>query len=93
MVPTPTADRLYEHGRMDKDSMKVVAAFILREAEMAASGVGMGADMQFIHEGNMGVHYLCSGVVKEIQELIPKIQESLWGDWNAKVKIPSHFSG
>jgi 20S proteasome alpha/beta subunit len=87
------ADRLYEHGRLDKDSMKVVGAFILREAEKAAAGVGMGSEIQFIHEGDKNVHRLSPGVVKEIQDLIPKIQESLWGDWGAKVKIPAEYSG
>jgi hypothetical protein len=53
----------------------------------------MGADMQFIHEGDKNVHYLFSGVVKEIQDLIPPIQESLWADWKVKIKIPEHFSG
>ena len=86
-------DRLYQHGRLNKDSMKVMAAFILREAEQAVSGVGMGADMRFIHEGDKSIHYVSSGVIKEIQSLIPSIQESLWADWTAKVKIPSHFSG
>ena len=82
------SDRLYEYGRLDKDSMKILGAFILREIEKAASGVGMGADLQFIHEGDRSVHYLHSGVIKEIQVLIPKIQDSLWVDWTDKVKIP-----
>lgn len=107
LIPSPTyaaagsgkaiadylADRLYEHGRLDKDSLKVVGAFILREAEKAAAGVGMGADMQFIHEGDRSVHHLSPGVVKELQELIPPLQESIWNDWSGRVKIPAHLAG
>jgi len=87
------ADRLYEYGKLDKDSMKVLAAFILREAEKAASGVGMGADVQFIHEGEKYVHYLFSGVIKEIQECIPSLGDSLWEHWKANVTIPSRLAG
>lgn len=87
------ADRLYQHGRLDKDSMKVMAAFILREVEHSVSGVGMGADMRFIHEGEKTIGYIFSGVIREIQALIPSIQESLWADWKARVAIPQHYSG
>lgn len=87
------ADRLYEYGRLDKDSMKVLAAFILRETEKAASGVGLGADMWFIHEGDTSVHRIPTGVIREFQALIPPIEESLWSDWKDKVKIPQHFAG
>ena len=87
------SDRLYQYGRLDKDSMKILAAFVLREAEKAASGVGMGADMWFIHEGDKSVHIIPTGVIREFQALIPEIEDSLWADWKAKVKIPAHFSG
>jgi 20S proteasome alpha/beta subunit len=87
------ADRLYEYGRLDKDSMKIVGAFILREAEKSAAGVGMGADIQFIHEGDKSVHYLSPEVVKKLQDLIPPIQESIWDDWKVKVKIPESLLG
>jgi len=87
------ADRLYECARIDKDSLKVLGAFILRETEKAAAGVGLGADIQFIHEGDKSVHHLFSGVVKEIQNLIPQVSESLWSDWTAKVRLPQHLAG
>lgn len=87
------ADRLYEYGRLDKDSMKIMGAFILREAEKASAGVGLGNDMWFIHEGDKSVHLISKGVVKEIQDAIPSLAESLWADWKAKVQIPPHFAG
>jgi len=87
------SDRLYEYGRLDKDSMKVLATFILRETEKAASGVGLGADMWFIHEGDTSVHRISTGVIREFQALIPSIEESLWSDWKTNVKIPQQFTG
>jgi 20S proteasome alpha/beta subunit len=86
------ADRLYQYGRLDKDSMKVMAAFILREAEKAADGVGP-ADMWFIHEGDQTIHMLSPGSVKEIQDCIPKLTESLWSDWKNRVNLPSRLAG
>jgi 20S proteasome alpha/beta subunit len=87
------ADRLYQPGRLNKDSMKILAAFILREAERTTAGVGLGADMWFIHEEDKTVHIIPTGVVRELQALIPPIERSLWSDWEDKVKIPRHFSG
>jgi 20S proteasome alpha/beta subunit len=87
------ADRLYEYGRHDKDSMKMLTAFILREAEHAAAGVGLGNDVWFIHEGDKSVHMISKGVVKELQDLIPPLEESLWADWRARVTIPPQYSG
>ena len=87
------AGRLYEYGRQEKDAMKVLAAFILREAERAASGVGLGADMWFIHEGDKSAHCIPTGAIRELQALIPEIQESIGSDWKDKVKIPQYLSG
>jgi 20S proteasome alpha/beta subunit len=87
------SDRLYEYGRLDKDSMKVLAAFILREAEESSAGVGLGADMMFIHEGDKSIHILSKGVVKEIQECVPSLKESLWSHWKDHVKLPERLVG
>jgi 20S proteasome alpha/beta subunit len=87
------ADRLYEHGRLDKDSLKVVGAFILREAEKAAAGVGMGGEIHFIHEGGRQVETLFPDAVKAIQDCLPGLGESLWSHWKENVKIPKDFAG
>jgi 20S proteasome alpha/beta subunit len=87
------ADRLYEYGKLDKNSMKILAAFILREAEKSTAGVGIGNDMWFIHEGDKSVHILPNGPIQWIQQAIPPLSESLWSDWKSKVSLPKHFSG
>ena len=50
------ADRLYEHGRLGKRDLVILAAFILREAGESSIGVGMGANMVFINEGDKAMH-------------------------------------
>lgn len=87
------ADRIYEYGHLDKDGMKIIAAFILREAEKAAVGVGLGADIWFIHEGEKAVHILSKGVVKEIQDCIPPISDSLWFHWKEHITLPPRLLG
>lgn len=87
------SDRLYAYGQLDKNAMKILVAFILRETEKAASGVGMGANMRFIHEGDQNVHHLSSGTVKELQDCIPSLQDSIWDHWKANVKVPSRLAG
>jgi 20S proteasome alpha/beta subunit len=42
------ADRLYKYGHLDRACTLGLAAFIFREAQRTASGVGLGADMVFI---------------------------------------------
>jgi 20S proteasome alpha/beta subunit len=85
------ADRLYEYGRLDKDSIKVLAAFILREAEHVVASVGLGADIWIINDGETAIHMLSKGVVKEIQDCIPRLEESLWSHWKDNVKLPLHL--
>ena len=77
------ADRLFGssqfggHTVLDKELMKKLGAFILREAEKSVDGVGMGADMWFIHEGNKSVQRFSSDEVKRIQDCIPLLNDAL----------------
>ncbi len=86
------ADRLYEYGRLDKDALKTVAAFILREAEESSAGVGMGADMVFIHEGDKSLHFTHSVAVKKLQAAIPSVSDALRSYWAQNLKIPERLS-
>jgi 20S proteasome alpha/beta subunit len=55
------ADRLYVpymHGQLDKGMVGLLAAFILREAERSVVGVGMGANMVFINEGESAFSFV-----------------------------------
>jgi len=81
------ADRLYEFGRLEKQSLATVAAFILREAGESSIGVGSGANMNFIHDGDKSIGYM-SGVVKEMQDGIPSLAEAINSYWPGHVKFP-----
>ena len=87
------SDRLYEYGRLDKDSMKVLATFILREAGESSAGVGMGADMMFINEGEKAIHYIFSGSIKEIASGIPSLSDAIWSYWKDHAKLPERLAG
>ena|ERR1017187_4120590 len=82
------ADRLYEYGKLTKDALKVVAAFIFREAEASSAGVGLGVDMRFIHEGDRSIHFIPSSSVKAIQVAIPSLSEAIQSYWAENLKIP-----
>jgi 20S proteasome alpha/beta subunit len=75
------ADHLYKDG-MDKSALSLVAAFILREVERKAVGVGMGFDMVFIHDGNQGRQYLGRDTIKKLQGDIPPLSEAVFPAWN-----------
>ena len=74
---------LYDYGRREprrpqphflneSRAMGVFAAFILREAQRSSSGVGLGADMVFIHEGNKSLYPIAPPQVKkELEECLP----------------------
>ena len=87
------SDRLYQYGRLDKDSMKVLTTFILREAGESSAGVGMGADMMFINEGEKAIHYISSGSIKEIEAEIPSLSDAIWSYWKEHAKIPGRLAG
>ncbi len=82
------ANRLFHFDRLDRPTLAILAAFILREAEHSASGVGLGADMKFIDDGGHCRRELFKDQVKELQELIPSVEDAVYAYWKDRVKIP-----
>jgi 20S proteasome alpha/beta subunit len=80
------ADRLYKHGLPD-DFLATLAAFILREAENSASGVGLGSDMIFISPGGSRF-VLSTDSVKDIQDGIPSLVDAIYAHWAEHIKVP-----
>jgi hypothetical protein len=83
------ADRLFHYDRMDKGALALLAAFILREAEASASGVGLGNDMVFIHDKGNELHFIHKDKVIELQSGIPKLEDSLLSHWTQHATIPA----
>jgi 20S proteasome alpha/beta subunit len=82
------AGRLYEFGELDKKELVTVAAFILREAADSCPGVGMGANMVWIRDGDKFTHFIPPKAVKLIQEGIPKMRDAVNSYWLQHAKIP-----
>ena len=82
------ADRLYEPGRLCKRDLLTLAAFILREAGESSIGVGMGANMVFINEGDKAMHFMGPGAVKEMQDGIPSLSDAIQDYWPGKINFP-----
>ena len=80
------AYRLYKHG-LPNDSLAVLAAFILREAENSASGVGLGSDMVFISSNGL-LQFLHTESIEEIQAGIPPLADAISSYWNQHVTVP-----
>jgi len=75
------ADRLYKEG-MDNNLLKLLAAFIFREAERKASGVGMGNDMWLIHDGGQPCREgLGWDDIEQMKKDIPQLAESVYPSW------------
>ena len=66
-----------------------MAAFILREAEASTSGVGLGADMVFIHDGDRTLQFIDSDTVKQIQEGIPNLADAIYAFWKDHATVPA----
>lgn len=84
--------RLYECPGMSQQQLITLAAFIFREASKSASGVGREADMNFIWGFDKGCLELRSKLVKEIQDGIPSVADSLLDHWYHHAKIPYFIS-
>lgn len=88
----PIADyltgRLYKFGELNKKSLVTIAAFILREASESCPGVGMGANMVFIREGDKYTHFIPPKAVKLIQDGIPPLGEAVSSYWLGFADIP-----
>jgi 20S proteasome alpha/beta subunit len=80
--------RLYEYPGLTQENLITLAAFIFREANKSASGVGSDVDMNFIWGFDKGRLELRPKLVKEIQDGIPSLSESLRDYWFYHAKIP-----
>lgn len=78
---------LYEHGLGD-EYLAVLAAFILRETERYASGVGHGGDMVFICPNGL-YKFLYKESIAEIQAGIPELKDAIHGEWAEHLKVPT----
>ncbi len=81
------ADRLYEHGRLSKRDLSILAAFILREAAESSIGVS-GGNMVFINEGEKTMGFMPPDTVKEMQNGIPPLSEAVWAYWKEHITFP-----
>jgi 20S proteasome alpha/beta subunit len=80
--------RLYEYPGMSQQQLIALAAFIFREANKSASGVGSEVDMNFIWGFDKGRLELRPELIKEIQDGIPSLLDSLRDHWWNHAKIP-----
>lgn len=80
------AGRLYKHG-LPNIPLLVLVAFILREADMSVSGVGLGNDMILICPNGLR-KYLHTDSIKEIQAGIPSLADAIQSYWTEHVKAP-----
>jgi len=87
------ADRLFHYDGMDKNALAILAAFILREAEASASGVGLGNDMVFIHDGNKSLQFIFKDHVKELQDGIPNLADAIYSYWDKNATVPDWLKG
>ena len=85
------ADRLYQPG-LKKGQLVLLASFILREAGESVSGVGFGADMVLIYNGDRSIQFFAPGNVAELQAGIPKISNSIYTHWKDNAKLPAWCS-
>jgi 20S proteasome alpha/beta subunit len=81
------SDRLYRQP-LDKRALGVLAAFISREAEASASGVGFGMDMVFIQEDDRSFHFIPPNKVKELASSIPDLLGCITPCWKQSVEVP-----
>jgi 20S proteasome alpha/beta subunit len=84
MISDYFADRLYKHG-MTNNALALLAAFIFREAERKASGIGLGTDMVLINQGRRcGLGW---DTVKQLQMDIPALSTAIELGWNQEPKL------
>jgi 20S proteasome alpha/beta subunit len=90
MISDYLAGQLYRHG-IGRAQLLMTAAFIFREAGKTSHGVGFGADMILIHEGNRSFEYYGAYAVKELEDGIPRLSDSLHAHWKEHVKLPDWY--
>jgi hypothetical protein len=82
------ADQVYEYPRLDKPNLLAVAAFIFREAHKAGSGVGENVDMRYLYGSSVSVQRIPPESVRELQDGIPPLKQTLWDHWKEHAKLP-----
>jgi 20S proteasome alpha/beta subunit len=82
------SDRLFHYDRMERPLLAILAAFILREAQHSASGVGLGNDMILIHDGERSLRYIYKDYIKQLQDCIPSVEDAIFVNWKERVTIP-----
>ncbi|MHB1022200.1 MAG: hypothetical protein ACYC46_03340 [Acidobacteriaceae bacterium] len=84
------SDRLYDCERLNRSNLMTLAAFIFREVQQFVHGVGLGTDMLIVHDDD-GAHWRRFGnaVVKEIEDCLPSLSDSLWGYWKQNACVPA----
>jgi 20S proteasome alpha/beta subunit len=84
------SDRLYEYPKLDKSNLMAMAAFVFREAHKSASGVGADVDMIYMRASSgLGEREeFGANLIKEIQDGIPPLSETIWEYWKAHANLP-----
>ena len=82
------SSHLYAYPGMTKQQLITLAAFIFREANRSASGVGPNVDMRFVWSVDEGMLELGPDAVTEIQNGIPSLSDSLRSYWHEHSKLP-----
>jgi hypothetical protein len=85
------ADRLSTYGSLESRATGLMAAFIFREAQGSAIGVGFGADMVFIHEGGKSRYWIPAARVKELEACIPALGDCILGWWPENTVTPEWY--
>lgn len=85
------ADRLGDYGNLESRATGLLAAFIFREAQGSAIGVGFGTDMVFIHEGGKTKYWIPAIRVKELEACIPPLGECILGYWPDHITAPEWY--
>lgn len=81
------ASRLYRQQHSNH-ILALLAAFICREAEDHADGVGLGFDMIFIHDKDSATkQYIYPDSVRELQGCIPSLEDAIFSYWEGHINI------
>jgi 20S proteasome alpha/beta subunit len=81
------ADRMYSYV-LGKPQLLLLASFIFREAGEAVSGVGLGAEMVLIYNGDRSMQFYGPGNIRDLQAGIPKLAASIYSHWTDSAKLP-----
>ena len=81
------ADKLYRES-LDRVILMNLAVFIFREAASVSSGVGLGTDTIMIFEGDRSLHSISGGAIRELEDCIPKLEESIYAHWEGHLRAP-----